>query len=160
MHLSYDDDFLKQVLGDHHTIAMVGASPKPHRDSHRVMAYLQGQGYRVIPVNPQCRGEDILGERVYAQLEDIPERIKVDLVDVFRRSEAVPEIVDSAIRIGAKALWLQLGVIHGEAARRAQEYGLQVVMDRCPKIDIPRLGLEQPSRLDRNTDQLDADHRG
>lgn len=143
MHLQYDDNYLKQILTSVKTIAMVGASPKPDRASHRVMAYLQARGYRVIPVNPACRGEELLGERVYNRLDDIPDRIKIDMVDVFRRSEAVPEITEAAIRIHAKVLWLQLGVIHGDAARRAQEHGLQVVMDRCPKIDIPRLGLEK-----------------
>ena len=143
MHKQYDDAYLREILTSVKTVALVGASPKPHRDSHRVMAYLQRQGYRVIPVNPQCRGEQILGERVFAKLEDIPERIKIDMVDVFRRSDAVPEVVEGAIRIGARVLWTQLGVIHAEAARHAQEYGLSVVMDRCPKIDIPRLGLDQ-----------------
>ena len=143
MHLQYDDNYLKQILTSVKTIAMVGASPNPDRASHRVMAYLQARGYRVIPVNPQCRGEDLLGERVYNRLDEIPETIHIDMVDVFRRSEAVPEIAEAAIRRSARVLWLQLGVIHGDAARRAQEHGLQVVMDRCPKIDIPRLGLEK-----------------
>jgi predicted CoA-binding protein len=143
MHLQYDDNYLKQILTSVKTIAMVGASPNPDRASHRVMAYLQARGYRVIPVNPQCRGEDLLGERVYNRLDEIPETIHIDMVDVFRRSEAVPDIAEAAIRRRAKVLWLQLGVIHGDAARRAQEHGLQVVMDRCPKIDIPRLGLEK-----------------
>lgn len=143
MHLQYDDNYLKQILTSVKTIALVGASPNPDRASHRVMAYLQARGYRVIPVNPACRGEKLLAERVYSKLEDIPETIKIDMVDVFRRSEAVPEIVEAAIRIRAKVVWLQLGVIHGDAARRAHEHGLQVVMDRCPKIDIPRLGLEK-----------------
>ena len=143
MHLQYDDNYLKQILTSVKTIAMVGASPNPDRASHRVMAYLQARGYRVIPVSPQCRGEDLLGERVYNRLDEIPETIHIDMVDVFRRSEAVPDIAEAAIRRRAKVLWLQLGVIHGDAARRAQEHGLQVVMDRCPKIDIPRLGLEK-----------------
>ncbi|WP_421868728.1 CoA-binding protein [Motiliproteus sp.] len=138
----YDDSYLRDILTSVKTIAMVGASPKPHRASHRVMAYLQRQGYRVIPVNPAGRGEQLLGERVYAQLDDIPDTLQIDMVDVFRRSDAVPEIADAAIRIRAKVLWLQLGVIHAQAARHAQEYGLDVVMDRCPKIDIPRLGME------------------
>ncbi len=143
MHLQYDDNYLKQILTSVKIIALVGASPKPDRASHRVMAYLQARGYRVIPVNPQYCGETLLGERVYSRLDEIPETIKVDMVEVFRRSEAVPEIAEAAIRIRAKVLWLQLGVIHGDAARRAQEHGLQVVMDRCPNIDIPRLGLEK-----------------
>ena len=143
MHLDYDDDYLKQILTSVKTIAMVGASPKPDRASHRVMAYLQHHGYRVIPVNPACRGEQLLNERVYATLADIPESIAIDMVDVFRRSDAVADVAEAAIKINAKVLWLQLGVIHADAARRAQTYGLQVVMDRCPKIDIPRLGLER-----------------
>ncbi len=142
MHLHYDDAYLKQILTSVKTIALVGASPKPQRASHRVMAYLQHHGYRVIPVNPACRSEELLGERVFASLDDIPDRIKIDMVDVFRRSDAVPEIAEAAIRIKAKVLWLQLDVINGDAAHRAETYGLQVVMDRCPKIDIPRLGLE------------------
>jgi len=142
MHLSYDDDTLRTVLTSVEVIALVGASPKPQRDSHRVMAYLQAHGYRVIPVNPNAGCDELLGERVYASLEAIPPTIKVGMVEVFRRSEEVPEIAEAAIRIGARVLWLQLGVIHGAAARRATDYGLQVVMDRCPKLDIPRLGLE------------------
>ncbi|MEH6649730.1 MAG: CoA-binding protein [Motiliproteus sp.] len=122
---------------------MVGASPKPDRASHRVMAYLQHHGYRVIPVNPACRGEQLLRERVYATLADIPETIAIDMVDVFRRSDAVAAVAEAAIKIKAKVLWLQLGVIDADAARRAEAYGLQVVMNRCPKIDIPRLGLER-----------------
>ena len=120
-------------------MALVGASPRPERDSHDVMAYLQARGYRVIPVNPSCAGDEILGEPVYASLQEIPEA--VDLVDVFRRSEHAGEAVDAAIAIGAKAVWLQLGVVDREAAARAETVGLKVVMDRCPKIEIPRLGL-------------------
>lgn len=143
MHQHYDDYYLKQILTSIKTIALVGVSPKPDRASHRVMAYLQARGYRVIPVNPACQIEELLGERVYSRLEDIPETIKIGMVEVFRRSEAVPEIADAAIRIGAKVLWLQLGVVHADAARHAQEHSLRVVMDRCPKIEIPRLGLEK-----------------
>lgn len=142
MHLQYDDAYLTQILSSVKTIALVGASPKPDRASHRVMAYLQHHGYRVIPVNPVCHREELLGERVFASLDDIPATIRIDMVDVFRRSDAVPEVAEAAIRIKAKVLWMQLGVIHGDAAHRAEAYGLQVVMDRCPKIDIPRLGLE------------------
>ncbi|HEY5718423.1 MAG TPA: CoA-binding protein [Motiliproteus sp.] len=151
MHLQYDDQSLSDILTRVRVIALVGASPKPQRDSHRVMAYLQARGYRVIPVNPHAGCAELLGERVYPSLEAIPTRIKVDMVDVFRRSDEVPEIAEAAIRIGARVLWLQLGVIHADAARRARDYGLQVVMDRCPKIDIPRLGLEQALSL-RNED--------
>ncbi|OMH39036.1 CoA-binding protein [Motiliproteus sp. MSK22-1] len=140
MHLQYDDEYLKQILTQTQVIALVGASPKPHRDSHRVMAYLQARGYKVIPVNPRIGGEVLLGEHVYSKLEDIPGH--VDMVDIFRNSQAAGEVCEEAIRIGAKSIWMQLGVINGAAARRASEYGLQVVMDRCPKIEIPRLGLD------------------
>ena len=109
------------------TIAVVGLSSKKLRPSHGVAAYMQSVGYRIIPVNPN-EGE-VLGEKCYARLEDLPE--KVDIVDIFRRSELVPEVVESAIRIGAKAIWMQEGVVHEEAARRAREAGLEVVMDRC-----------------------------
>ncbi|MCE2390453.1 MAG: CoA-binding protein [Proteobacteria bacterium] len=119
---------------------MVGASPRPERDSHEVMHYLQHRGYRVIPVNPSCAGARILGETVYANLDEVPEPI--DLVDVFRNSDAAGEAVDQAIAVGAGAVWLQLGVIDEPAAERARSAGLEVVMDRCPAIEIPRLGLE------------------
>ncbi|WP_210397095.1 CoA-binding protein [Motiliproteus sediminis] len=143
MHLQYDDSLLRDLLTSVKVIALVGASPKPQRDSHRVMAYLQAHGYRVIPVNPQAGADELLGERVYPDLDSIPASIKVDMVEVFRRSEELPEVAEAAIRIGAKVLWGQLGVIHGVAARRAADYGLTVIMDRCPKLEIPRLGLEQ-----------------
>jgi hypothetical protein len=108
-------------------IAVVGLSSKPHRPSYGVSRYMQGAGYRIIPVNPNER--EVLGEKSYARLEDIP--VKVDIVDVFRRSEFVPPVVDSAIAIGAAAVWLQEGVIHEEAAEKARAAGLEVVMDRC-----------------------------
>ncbi len=133
------DEEVREILTQSRVIAVVGASPRPERDSHEVMEFLKQHGYRVIPVNPACAGQDILGERVRASLAEIDE--PVDLVDVFRRSELAGEAVDEAIAIGAKAVWLQLGVIDAEAARRAEKAGLQVVMDRCPKIEIPRLGL-------------------
>ena len=137
--LEYPDAFLRDLLTGVHTIAVVGASPRPHRASHRVMRYLQGQGYRAIPVNPFAAGETILDERCYAALADIPERI--DMVDIFRRSEAAGGAVDEAIRVGARAVWLQLGVVDEAAAARAEAQGLKVVMNRCPAIEIPRLGL-------------------
>jgi predicted CoA-binding protein len=133
------DETIRRVLAGTHTIALVGASPRPERDSHRVMHFLQQHGYRVIPVNPACAGQEILGERVRASLREIDE--PVDLVDVFRRSEVAGETVDEAIAIRARAVWLQLGVIDEAAAQRARQAGLDVVMDRCPAIEIPRLGL-------------------
>ena len=138
-HDSYPDAFLRDILLNVRTIAVVGASPRPHRPSHGVMRYLQRQGYRTIPVNPFAAGATILGERCYASLGEIAEPI--DMVDVFRRSEAAGEAVDAAIQIGARAVWLQLGVIDAAAASRAEARGLKVVMDRCPAIEIPRLGL-------------------
>jgi hypothetical protein len=120
-------------------IALVGASPRPERDSHHVMQFLQQRGHRVIPVNPACAGETILGEPVRASLREVGGPI--DLVDVFRRSDAAGAVVDEAIAIGARAVWLQLGVIDETAAARARAAGLDVVMDRCPAIEIPRLGL-------------------
>jgi predicted CoA-binding protein len=121
------EDRIKKVLESSRTIAVVGLSRRQYRASFQVAAYLQSAGYRIIPVNPN--ETEVLGEKTYASLEDIPE--KVDLVDIFRRSEFVMPVVESAIRIGAKAVWMQEGVVHAEAARRARAAGLTVVMDRC-----------------------------
>jgi predicted CoA-binding protein len=136
-HDSYSDDYLRGILRRTKTIAMVGASPNWNRPSYFVMKYLQSKGFRVIPVNPRAAGEEILGETAKAVLADID--VPVDLVDVFRTSDAAPAIVEDAIRIGAKAVWMQIGVRHDEAARRAEEAGLDVVMNRCPKIEYSRL---------------------
>jgi predicted CoA-binding protein len=129
------DEVIRALLARRATVAVVGCSPDPARDSHRIARLLMERGHRVVPVNPQA-GE-ILGQRAFADLRDIPERI--DLVDVFRRSEAAGAIVDTAIAIGAAAVWLQLGVIDEAAALRAQRAGLTVVMDRCPAIEYRRL---------------------
>jgi len=138
MPLDRDED-IRDLLTNARTIAMVGASDRPDRPSNRVMKILQDQGYRVIPVNPQITGEHIHGEYVWRELAQIGEPI--DIVDIFRRPEAAGQAVDDAIAIGAKAVWMQIGVINEEAARRAEAAGLKVVMDRCPAIEIPRLGI-------------------
>ena len=132
-----------EILESSHVIAMVGASNKPERASYRVMAFLQLCGYHVIPVNPALAGEVLHGQVVKGSLSDIDQ--PVDLVDIFRNSAAAGEAVDQAIAIGAKAVWMQLGVINPEAADRASEAGLKVIMDRCPKIDIPELGVKTPA---------------
>lgn len=134
-----DDAAIKALLEGARTIAMVGASDRPDRPSYGVMAMLQRHGYRVIPVNPQITGEHIHGEFVFRDLHQLGDPI--DIVDIFRRPDAAGEAVDEAIAIGAKAVWLQLGVVNEAAAARAEAAGLQVVMDRCPAIEIPRLGV-------------------
>jgi uncharacterized protein len=118
---------IPEILKSSHTIAVVGLSSNPMRPSNGVAAYLQRAGYRVIPVNPN--ESEVLGEKCYARLEDVPE--KIDVVDIFRRPECVPEIVESAIRVGAKTVWMQEGVVNQQAAERARAAGLEVVMDRC-----------------------------
>lgn len=138
MPLTQDAD-IKALLEGVTTIAIVGASANPERPSFRVMRFLQNCGYRTIPVNPGLAGQSLHGEIVHARLADIPE--PVDMVDVFRRSSEMPNVADDAIAIGAKALWTQLGVIHPEALAKAEAAGLATVMDRCPAIEIPRLGL-------------------
>ena len=138
MPLTRDED-IYDLLANARTIAMVGASDRPDRASHGVMQYLQDRGYRVIPVNPQITGQHLHGEFVWRELSQIGEPI--DIVDIFRRPLAAGEAVDEAIAVGAKAVWLQLGVINEDAAARAEAAGLKVVMDRCPKIEIPRLGV-------------------
>lgn len=133
------DAELKQLLEETRTIALVGASDRPHRPSWGVMRTLQAHGYRVIPVNPQITGEHVHGEYVWRDLAQIGEPI--DMVDIFRNSAAAGEAVDQAIAAGAKSVWMQLGVVDDAAAARAEAAGLKVVMDRCPAIDIPRLGV-------------------
>ncbi len=138
MPLTRDED-IKALLEETRTIALIGASDRPNRPSYGVMAMLQGHGYRVIPVNPQITGEHIHGEFVFRELNQLGDPI--DMVDIFRNSAAAGEAVDQAIAVGAKAVWMQLGVINEEAAARAEAAGLKVVMDRCPAIEIPRLGV-------------------
>jgi predicted CoA-binding protein len=125
--MSAEQDQIREILRTAHTIAVVGLSDKPDRDSYHVAGYLQRHGYRIIPVNPSVK--EVLGEKAYPDLHDVPE--PVDLVDVFRRAEFVPDVVEAAIAVGAKAVWLQEGISHPEAAARARGAGLQVVMDRC-----------------------------
>ena len=139
-HDAYSDGFLRGILGRVRIIAMVGASPNWNRPSYFAMKYLQHKGYRVIPVNPAAAGQTILGEKAYASLKEIPE--KVDMVDIFRNSEAAGPITDEAIQIGAKVVWMQLGVRNDAAAKRAEAAGLTVVMNRCPKIEYGRLSGE------------------
>ncbi len=138
MPLTADAD-IKSLLENARTIAMIGASDRQDRPSYGVMAKLQAHGYRVIPVNPQITGEHVHGEFVFRDLSQLGDPI--DIVDIFRNSAAAGEAVDQAIAAGAKAVWMQLGVVNEEAAARAEAAGLQVVMDRCPAIDIPRLGV-------------------
>ncbi len=124
---SSDAAVIASLLQSAHTIAVVGLSEKSWRPSHGVSEYMQRAGYRIIPVNPEL--QEVLGERCYPDVESVPEPI--DIVNIFRRPELVPEIVDAAIRVGAKAVWMQEGVVHEEAAARARAAGLTVVMDRC-----------------------------
>lgn len=122
---------MASILADYRTVAVVGLSPKEDRASYRVASYLKEQGYRIIPVNPAVN--EVLGETSYPSLAAIPE--PVDIVDIFRRSEDVPPVVEEAIRIGAKVVWMQLGIVNEVAASRAREAGLKVVMDKCMKIE-------------------------
>ena len=138
--IAYSDAKLRAILQRVRVIAMVGASAHWNRPSYFVMKYLQGKGYRVIPVNPGIAGQTLLGEKVYASLKEIPE--PVDMVEVFRASDQVPPVVEDAIAIGAKVLWMQLGVRNDAAAARAEAAGIEVVMNRCPKIEFGRLGGE------------------
>ena len=138
MPLTSDQD-LTELLQGARTIALVGASDRPDRASYGVMKFLQDHGYRVFPINPRITGEHVHGEFIWRELAQIGEPI--DIVDIFMRSENVGPIVDDAIAVGAKAIWMQLGVIDEAAAARAEAAGLKVVMDHCPKIEIGRLGI-------------------
>ena len=136
-HADYPDALIRRILTTVKTIAMVGASINWNRPSFFAMKYLQHKGFRVIPVNPGAAGQEILGERVVAALKDID--VPVDMVDVFRNAEASGPIADEAVSIGARVLWMQLGVRNDEAAARAEAAGLTVIMNRCPKIEYGRL---------------------
>ena len=138
MPLTSNED-IAELLSSARTIAMVGASDRPNRPSYGVMRILQDHGYRVLPVNPQITGEHVHGEFVWRDLSQIG--VPIDIVDIFRRSEAAGEAVDQAILAGARAVWMQLGVIDDEAAARAEAAGLKVVMNRCPAIELRRLGI-------------------
>jgi predicted CoA-binding protein len=138
--LYYPDWQIRRILRDVNTVAMVGASTTWNRPSYFAMKYMQDKGYRVIPVNPRAAGETLLGEEAVASLKDITEPI--DMVDIFQRSERVPPVVDEAIEVGAKIVWMQLSVRHDEAAKKAEDAGLTVIMDRCPKIEFARLSGE------------------
>ena len=140
MPLTRDED-LAELLTNARTIAMVGASDRPDRASFGVMRFLQSHGYRVIPVNPRITGEHVHGEFVFRELSQLGDPI--DIVDIFMNSDKAGAIVDEAIKIGAKAVWMQLGVIDEAAAARAEAAGLKVVMDHCPKIEIARLGIQR-----------------
>lgn len=141
-HDSYPDSYIRGILNTVKTIAMVGFSPKESRPSYFVFKYLLERGYRVIPVNPGQAGKEVLGQKIYASLNDIPE--PVDMVDIFRASENVPPIVDEAIALKPRpqVIWMQLTVRNDDAARRAEDAGMKVVMNRCPKIEYGRLSSE------------------
>jgi predicted CoA-binding protein len=142
-HDHYDQDYLKTILSDSHTIALVGASPKPDRPSYGVMQFLLSQGYEVIPVNPGQANKEILGQKVYAKLADIP--VAIDMVDVFRAPEYLMEVVNEALSLETvpKVIWGQLGVRDDAAAAKAEQIGIKIVMDRCPAIEIPRLNIQR-----------------
>lgn len=135
--LKYEDSDIRSILQNTKTIALVGASNKTHRASYRVMAFMQSKQYRVIPVNPRLAGGELLGETVYASLADIPDVI--DMVDIFRNAEAAGLITEEAISISPSVIWMQLDVINMEAAQKAEKAGIQVIMDRCPKIEFVRV---------------------
>lgn len=136
-------DQIRAILQTVRTIALVGASEKTNRPSHEVMEYLQRQGYRVIPVNPRLAGQQVLGETVYPDLASLPE--PVDMADLFLAPERTDAVIDQAIELNIPVLWLQIGVINEAGADRAEAAGLQVVMDCCPKQEIPRLAIPTPA---------------
>jgi len=133
--MNTEDQKLKEILAQTKTIAVVGLSPEPDRPSHEVAAYMQKQGYKIVPVRPGV--DKILGEKAYASLKDIP--FEIDLVDIFRKPDAISAIVDEAIEKKAKAVWMQLGLEHNEAAQKAVTHGLKVVQDRCLAVEHKRL---------------------
>ena len=133
----YDDLYLRRILRDTKTIAMVGLSANWNRPSYFAAKYLLDRGYKVMPVNPAAKGQEILGQKVYGSLDELP--VKADMVDIFRNSEAAGPITDEAIKHGAKVVWMQIGVVNEAAAGRAEDAGLKVVMNRCPKIEHSRL---------------------
>lgn len=138
-HDEYTDSYIKNILKRVKTIAMVGASDDEYRPAFGVMRFLQRKGYRVIPVNPRLAGKELMGETVYATLADIP--VPIDMVDIFRNRADLPGAFDEAIAAGASVIWSQLGLRDDAAAAKAERAGIQVVMNRCPAIEIPRLGL-------------------
>ena len=142
------DEAIAQLLAQVKRIALVGASAKPERPSHRVMQFLLDEGYEVIPINPGLAGQKLLGQSVHASLADLP--TSVDMADIFRDAASLPEVTQEVVAAGIPAIWTQLGVVHGKAERTAVDAGLQVVVDRCPAIEIPRLrdaGLLPAGRL-------------
>lgn len=139
MNAKSEDELIQEVLTSVRTVAVVGASDNPARDSNDVMRFLMDRGYEVYPVNPAVGAEEIHGRKVYATLAEVPERI--DMVDVFRRSEVAGEVCDDAVSVGAKVVWMQLGVVNEAGKARAEAAGLKVIMDRCPKIETRRLNI-------------------
>lgn len=136
---THDPKRIQQILSSVRTIALVGASEKNHRPSHEVMAFMQGQGYRMIPVNPRLAGQQLLGETVYPDLDALPE--PVDMVELFLAPERTDTVIDQAIELKVPVIWMQIGVINTSGAARAEAAGLTVVMDLCPKQEIPRLNI-------------------
>jgi predicted CoA-binding protein len=136
------DREIEEILTTARTIAVVGLSEKPDRESHMVAHYLKAHGYRIIPVNPAV--PEVLGERSYPDLASIPAEIAIDVVDIFRRPEFIPAVVDAAIARGARVVWMQLGLVHNQAAEKARAAGLEVVMDRCMKVEHARWAAHRP----------------